>query len=513
MQYVMAIDVGTKDIKTIIYRLDGKLLSHSAVKYSIVYSAEITHPEWASLDPHVLWEKTVQSIKKALCALQDPSEILAVCVTGIGMDGLPLNKKGEPLFPIISWHCTRTEPQYQRFTKETGKEKIFAISGRQALSIDSIYRIMWFKENAPELYRQTEKWLLLPDFINYKLCGEMSTDFSMASTTSLFDQSSQSWSEEMARAAGIDMRFLPRLTPSGTVLGSITELAARETGLSVKTKVVQGGHDYLCAAHALPGSENTMIDITGSWEMLIVPTTTNRLLPTLFRTGLKLDSHVEPGKYAIVGDVVSTSMLDWYRGVFLNETDTEDVWWTLLGRAEKADAGCNGVFFLPHCTGSSCPNPDTMSAGAFIGIRDFVSKEVMLRAVVEGLNYQFNDMVEAVEKALGKKASEIVAMGYDSQNSFLMQNKADITGKTIKVPATASASCFGAALLAGQGVGESFDPCQFRSCMTTGMTVYKPDPSTYKRYQNYSSIFKRIYFALKDINHDIYRTFRFGFEL
>ena len=307
MGYLMGLDIGTRSIRSSIFDEMGKCVADASVNYNINYFVDMTNPEWAFVYPEELWNATVKAIRASLYHLQNPRSVVAVSVACIGMDGIPLDEAGKPLYPFISWQCTRTKSQCDRMVEHFGEEHIFNIAGRRAQCTDSIYRIIWFRENYPELFGKMKKWLLMQDYINYKLSGVMITDYSMASTTSLLDQKEHCWSREFLDYAQIDAGMMPDILPSGTTIGKVCPEAVASTGLSEDTVLVLGGHDYLCAL--LPYSvsnERSVFNIVDSWDMAIALSDSSSLIQSIFQGGLKLESHVTPGKYAIVGDAIST---------------------------------------------------------------------------------------------------------------------------------------------------------------------------------------------------------------
>ncbi len=509
MAYLMGLDIGTKNVHCSVFNEYSACIADSTFDYSTRYFVNAANPEWAFVQPEELWNAVVLAIRHTSSQLSNPAELTALAVTGIGMDGLPIDKNGKPLYPFISWQCSRTKPQCDRVISELGERKIFDLTGRQSQCIDSVYRIMWFRENYPALYDKTFKWLLLEDFINYKLCGAMVTDYSMASTTALFDQKTLNWSASFLKYTHINADILPQLEPSGTYLGNISAQTAELTGLSTETRVILGGHDYLCAMLSRNACEKgTIFNIVGSWDMTISAVDKPLLSKSVYEAGLKLESHIIPGKYAIVGDAVSTYHMDNYlRLVEPNGLSDVQRQQRFLA-ADNVECGSGGVFFLPHCNGANSPTPDTRSSGALIGLNDFISQETILRAVMEGLNYQAADMYCAFERALKRKIDTVMATGYDSNNPVLMKNRADVTGKIIRVSKIKSATCLGAALLAGVGCGAYENISEAEHFIKAEDVVYVPDKEKHKRYQDYYQIYKQIYPALMNLNHQISMKFQ-----
>jgi xylulokinase len=334
------------------------------------------------------------------------------------------------------------------------------------------------------------------------------TDYSMASCTMLFDQRRLDWSEELLELSGIERRLLCMVQPSGTVMGELTATAAEATGLPAGTPVVLGGHDHLCVALPVgafrPG---LVLDVTGTWESILTATVGPVLYPGLRTIGATVQAHVARGKHAVWGGNVAGEMLEWYRGQFggkaLAEAATSGVsdWDALMASAAASPPGSRGVMFLPHMVGASCPVVDPKSLGAFVGLSGVTTAMDMLRAIVEGLDYQFRAIVAALEHALGTTLERFVAVGGATRNAFWMQNKADVLGRAIEVPNVEEATPLGAAILAGVGLGCYRDEEDaWRRVCRPGRS-YEPDPAFAARYAEAFAIYQGLYPALAPIHH------------
>ena len=291
MNYLMAIDLGSTSLKAIIYDLDGNLISSASRPTEKVIPKD--HPEWVIWDPDQIWEGAAAASKEALSGIDDPTLVKAVAVTGMGMDGVPIDKNGDHLYSFISWHDPRTAAQAEWWNENIGAEKTFGITGFPTWAITAAMRILWMKENEPEIMKKAVKWLLIEDFFNHKLCGKIATDYSMASCMLLFDQKSLTWSDELLQASNINKSLLPTPAPSGTVLGKITAEASALTGLSTDTTVVLGGHDHICGTLPIgvykPGS---VLDIIGTWEIISTAVPSPVLDPAISNAGICMQAHV-----------------------------------------------------------------------------------------------------------------------------------------------------------------------------------------------------------------------------
>ncbi len=505
MDYLLGIDAGSTSLKAVVYDLQGNAVA-KASEPTERFNPYPEHPQWAIWKPEQIWGGIAKSIGKAVSQIDDPRDIKALAVTGMGMDGVPVDKEGKWLYPFISWHCPRTIPQQQWWLENIGAEKQFKIGGNQIWTFNTAFRLMWMAEHEPQVLEKAEKWLLIEDFINFMLCGEYATDYSMASTTLLFDQSRQCWSDEIIELAGIDKRLLCEPRPTGTPLGRVHAKAAEATGLAVGTPVILGGHDYLFGCLPTGAFEpGVVLDVTGTWEIVVVSLDRPVLTEQVRRTGMLVDSHVAKGKWAAMGATVAGEMIEWFRKEFCYKEEHQAVqenrvvWEFLMDQARGSRPGAGGVMFLPHISGSTCPVLDHESAGAFLGLRNTTTRADMLRAVIEALDYQFLQMVNACEAALDIRAEKIVAVGGATKNEFWMQNKADVVGKPIEAPDIDEAVPLGVAIAAGIGAGLYKDEQNAYEQVYKPGRVYEPDEQLNARYTEWFETFEKIYPALKSI--------------
>ena len=511
MAYLMGIDLGSTSLKAIVYDLEGNVVAQSS-RPTEKYTPP-DHPEWIFWKPEQIWGGTAAAIKEAVSQLKQPDAIKAVAVTGMGVDAVPIDENGKWLYPFISWHDNRAIPQQEWWEKNVGNEKTFNTGGWAPWPINTALRMLWLAENEPEIHARTDKWLLIEDFLNFMLCGEKATDYTMASCTLLFDQNTQDWSDEILNLAGIERGLLCDPHPSGTFLGGVTPQAAEATGLAAGTPVVLGGHDHLCGALPVGAFKpGLVLDVTGTWEVVMSVVAKPTMTTDILNAGITMQSHVAPGMYAGWGGAVAAEMVEWYRreyGHFAKsaaETQGGSDWDHLLKIAAESPPGARGTMFLPHMSGASCPIIDGLSLGAFVGLSTTSTAGDMLRAIFEGLDYQFLDIVNKMETQMGMQADSIVAVGGAIRNKFWMQNKADVVGRPIQVPAIEEATPLGAAILAGMGVGVYKDVQDAYEHVYKPGETYTPDPKLTTQYAEWFSIYQDLYPTLKNINHRLHKT-------
>ena len=254
--------------------------------------------------------------------------------------------------------------------------------------------------------------------------------------------------------------------------------------------------------------------MTGTWEIVLTTIPEPILTPDVQRLGVTVETHVARDTYAVWGGAVAADMLEWYRKEYGFEAQQRVGqeggvdWDYLMAEASASPAGARGVMFLPHMSAAGCPVVDTRSLGAFVGLSNFAQHGDLLRAIVEGLDYQVLDIVTALKDGLGITPDRLVVVGGATRNPFWMQNKADITGLPIDVPEVEESTPLGAAILAGIGIGlYKNEQNAFERVYKPGKT-YQPDPQLAPKYSEWYQIYKQLYPVLKSVNHQIYDQFR-----
>ena len=506
---LLGIDLGSTSIKAILYDLSGNVVARGDRPMQR-FHPNPDHPEWTVWDPDELWNQTAAACRDMVSQIDDAKRIKGIATTGMGMDGLPMTEDGQAMYPLISWHDPRTQPQYDWWVKNITAEKTYSIGGNPVWAINSALRMLWIKEHEPDIYANMFKWLLIEDYINHCLTGTFATDFSMASCTMLFDQKTQSWSDEMCNLSGIRKEILPNAFASCTQIGEVTLAAAEKSGLAVGTPVFLGGHDHICSSLPVgafrPG---VVLNITGTWEMVDLVSAMPPLDIPLGRSGITTQSHVIPAQYMVWGGNPAGEMIEWYRRAIASpllpdENQTPLDWGILINQATSAKPGAAGLLFLPHMCGSSCPQVDPRSLGVFTGLTPRTTHAEMIRSIFEGLSFQLLDMIRVMEEGTRRQGSEIIAVGGAVRNKFWMQNKADIVGRKVCVPNVEEATVLGAAILAGIGAGlyrnaeDAFDRIPRES------VTYQPDEKLTEYYDGLFPIYRELYTATAPVNHKLF---------
>ncbi|HHV62065.1 MAG TPA: hypothetical protein GXX51_05435 [Firmicutes bacterium] len=513
--YLLGIDIGTTNWKVALYDEDGRVISafssptrvHSEGGGRVIYK------------PDEIWATVTGGIRQVISQARNPRDVKAIGVASMGEAGVLIDKKGQCLYPAMAWYDPRTTPQLEWWEKTFGRYEIYEITGLPPQHIASINKIMWLRDNEPEIYARAHRWLCLADFVAYKLSGECAMDYSLASRTMVFDIRRREWSKKMLEHAGIGVDLLPPLRLSGTPLGHITRQAQEETGLSPDTIVVVGGYDHLCGALAGNAFTNgSILDSGGTSEVVLSVVdsgsvnTTGALCDAQFAFG----SHVVKDTYYIAGVLpASGGVVEWLKDQLaheeleLSKETGVNIYQIMADEAASSPPGARGVFMLPHLKGRVSPYCGEKSRAAFVGLSFYHSRSDLFRAALEGLCYELRLNLDAMkELASIRYPRKMQAIGGAVRNRFWMQMKADMTGTIIEVPDVEEATTLGAALLAGIGAGVYRDETDAVQRTYRRKETFYPDLDMTEKYELYfQRVYKRLASSLDGVNAEIIDIF------
>lgn len=454
MPYLIGIDVGTSGSKALLINEEGRTLASSTNEYPL----STPRPLWAEQDPEAWWTATVASIRDVM----QQAGVQANDIAGVGLTGqmhglVLLDVEGKVLRPSILWNDQRTGAQCASITRQIGAEKVIQLTGNPVLPGFTAPKIVWVRENEPEVYSRVAKVLLPKDFVRLRLTGGYFSDVSDASGTSLLDVARREWSAEMLDALDIPRAWLPEVTESIEASTKVSAQAARLTGLLEGTPVAAGGGDQ--AAQALGTgiiAEGTVSATLGTSGVIFAASEKYRVEP---EGRLHAFCHAVPGQWHLMGVMLSAAgSFRWYCDTLGHEEIAEakkagvDPYDILTRQAGSVPAGCEGLLFLPYLTGERTPYPDPNARGVFFGLTLRHSKAHMTRAVLEGVTYGLRDSVELMRN-LGISIDQVRASGGGAKSPFWRQLLADNFNAEIAMVNATEGAAFGAALLAGVASG------------------------------------------------------------
>ncbi len=499
---LVGVDVGTTNVKAVVYKPDGTAVAVAVVPTPTHYP----RPSWAFYRPDELWAQTTSALRDALAKVDDPRRVAGIAITSMGEAGVPLDTAGKPTFDAIAWFDTRTEPQVAWLEREIGRDFLFATTGLSLQPIWSLCKLLWLRENQPDAFGRTVRWLNIADYVAYRLCGAQATDLSLASRTMALDLAGLRWSEDLLAAVGLPRDLLAPLAPSGTRLAGVTAESARETGLLAHTPVSAGGHDHVCGAFAAGVTEpGAVLNSLGTAEALFVALERPLTDAAMGDQGYSQGAHVVPGRYyAFGGQYTVGASVDWLRGILGADADYA----TLLAEAGATPPGSLGVCFLPHLRLAGPPVDDPRSRGAFVGLSTDATRGTLVRATLEGLAFESRSSLEPLLAHAGvAMPSEIVAIGGVTRNTLLMRIKATTLDRPFTIADVEEATTLGAAILGGIGAGVYPDVPTALSGLRYPRTPTLPMAEDVVSYDAlYRDVYRRIYPALRPVHHAVHAS-------
>jgi len=501
--YLIGVDLGTSACKTVIFSLEGRKISEAQREYLVYHP----RPTWAEQKPLEWWEAAAETIKESVRkAGVRGDEIVGLAVDSQREAVVPIGEDGEELYNSIIWLDGRTRPQTEEIRSAISEEEILSITGAGLNPVFSASKILWLKENKPEIFEKTRVFLCAKDYIVYKLTGQPATDYSMASRTLLFDVRKRRWSEEICSAIGIPVEKLPPPKESTAIIGEVTREASEKTLLPRGLPVVNGGGDRPCECLGAGVTKEGRVNIgTGTGTVVEVPLSMPKIDE---KARIPCCCHVIPDTWEYEAIIATTgASLRWFRDQFGMEEKAEaertgrSPYDLLIEEAASIKPGSDGLLFYPYLTGAFSPKFNEKVRGVFFGVSLSHTKAHFIRAILEGVAFQYFETFGILED-LGVKIEAASMVGGETRSEIWNQIKADIVGIEIRIPEVDDAAALGAALLAGTGTGEYSSLRRAAEEIVRIRRVYKPNMETrrlyleaYRRYRETYTFIEKAYEA------------------
>ena len=494
-EYLIGIDIGTQSTRVAVLDLEGRVKGSSATAQEL----STPRPGWGEQDPEMWWSNVRANLAPALeQAGVEPARVLAVGVSGQMHAAIPLDEKGELLSHAVQLWCDkRCAAQAEDLAGRPGIEELMARVGNPPLASWFGFKIRWLKDNHPDIYAKTSRFVQSAGFINYRLTGRLATDRTEASGSFLMNRETREWDDGAIRALEIDRSKLPDIGLSSDILGRITPSAARQTGLVEGTPVVFGAGDMLCMLIASgltrPGRAS---DITGTASILAVHTAE----PVPDRRLMNLH-HALPGwvPFGIIDS--GGGSLKWFKDELCRAEAAEaeakgaDIYEILNAKAAVVEPGGEGLLFHPYLMGErSLGSPH--SRGVFLGLTPRVGVGAMVRAIMEGVTFELRRTLEIVEE-YGNRVDEIYTIGGGAGSDLWSQIKADIYNRPVHTYESFEGGILGSAILAGVGAGVYADVGQGAARCLRPNRTFRPRAGAGERYEYLFGLFKEVHDLLQ----------------
>lgn len=460
---IISFDLGTGGNKASLYDLDGNCLASAFVPYGTDYP----QVGWHEQRPEDWWDAVVESTRRLVQSSKvNKDEIACLGISGHSLGAVPVDRDGNLLreaTPI--WSDIRSQKEVEEFFEKTDPSEWYLKTGNGfPAACYTVFKVMWYRNHEPEMFRKTYKILGTKDYINFKLTGELKTDFSYASGTGIYDLMAWNYSPGFVRASGIPAEVWPEIVPSTYILGEVSPEAAELLGIGEGVQVVCGGVDNSCMAL---GAKNTrdgrVYTSLGSSAWIAVsseqPVLDKQYKPYVF-------AHVMPNMFTSAVSIFSAgTSFTWVKDNLCEEliaeaeTTNQDVYRLMNQMAAKAPVGSNKLLFNPSLAGGTSQDASVHIRGAYIGLDLKHGKPELIRAAMEGIAMNLRLRLDLLRKYT-RLEDEILFVGGGAKSLFYLGIFADVFNtRILKTNIDQDAGALGAAAIAAVGCGlwESFD--------------------------------------------------------
>lgn len=488
--YILTIDIGTQNTKVALWDLDLNVVA-KAFRENILVTPR---PGWAEEDPEIWWSGAVDGIKEVLSRSKvDASKIVGIGVSGQMHATVPISRDGAVLSRgVLLWCDKRSYAQCVKIKQMIDEIKYMEITGNLVSPSWWGPHIAWIKENMPSVYEKTYKFLTSTGFIVYKLTGSTTIDWTEASGSYLMDVRTLEWSNELVNLLGIDYDKLPPIYKSYEVVGTVSNEAAKITGLKPGTPVIAGSGDFLAAALGIGCTqEGRCFIMTGTASDVAAFVNKPIILPTLQNLHHAIDGWITFGIVEGVG-----ALYKWFKDNIAITEDIEarkrgvSVYQVLDEEISSISPGSDGLLVYPFPLGERPPG-NVNSRVVLFGLHLGHTRTHIARAILEGIAYAEREILEEIEKQV---KIEVVRLANGGAQSVVWGKiRADVFGKPVFLPEIAEGALLGDAVLVCIGL-KLFNINEITSTVDKYVkprTVLEPDDESHKSYTKFYEIYKK----------------------
>jgi xylulokinase len=420
-----------------------------------------------------------------------------------------LDNGGKPIRNALLWNDQRTAKQSDAIlSKAGGAKRMLELVGNLPLTGYTVPKILWLRETEPAKYARIAKIILPKDYVRLKMTGEYACDVADASGTALLDIKTRTWNDELLNLLEIDRAVLPKLYESPEVTGTLTASAARELGLAEGTVVIAGAGDVAAGAVGNGVVETGLISASlGTSGVMCAHADTPAVDDAVESAPGRVATMCAavPGKWIVFGCMLSAAgAFQWYADqlaqheVELARKQKRNVFEVMTEMAATAPLGSEGLFFMPHLTGERCPYPDPNARACWVGMTLRTTKAMCIRALMEGVTYNMNAMLDIMRSGLDIPVKQVRATGGGAKSDLWKSMQADIYNAPLAVTNSEEGGAYGVALLAGVGAGVW--PSIEAACRATIKVaeVTKPNSKRVTQYAKGGKVYGKLYGDLRE---------------
>lgn len=480
----LGIDLGTSSLKAMIADSEGKPLALS----SVAYQFDVPQNGFAQQEPIVWWESCCKAIQDVV----GKSEIAYNEIKSIGFSGqmhgvVMLDENFVSVHPAIL-HCdSRSDSQILDIHKTLGEELIRFTLYNPPYTGFMLPSLMWLRDNCYSTFKKIKYVMSPKDYLKFKLCGQIITDYSDASATLIFDFNAGTWSQNIIKTFNLEHITFPEIKFVTDIVGQTDTLEAKELGFEKTTLVTNGGGDQLMQmiGNGLLNPGDTCVNIGTSGQISFQSDT---LLPT-YEKNLNTFKSYQANRWIIMGAIMNAGLcFNWIRRLF-DENDYK----AIDRMIESVGPGSGGLIFLPYLTGERTPHFNPNLSGAFFGLTPTTNRSQLIRSVLEGVSFALFECMQIVD-SLGSKINRLIASGGATNSLVWLQIQSDIYNAELQVANITEQAVFGGCISAAVGAGEfsSLSEACKHWVKYNPLTV-KPNINNHRIYLEYYELFKELF--------------------
>jgi sugar (pentulose or hexulose) kinase len=451
---LMGLDIGTTGCKAVAFDESGRILALHYEEYPLYLPAA----DQCEIDPNDFWKAVVRVISATAekVKLRDP--VVALGISTLGDSLMLLDRKGKPLHrTVVGAADTRSVKQASWIDKQIGRKKVFDTTGVPLHAFSVVPKIMWFRENMPEIFNGVKKFVGVQEFAHIRLGVAPAIDYSLAGRTMLVNIHTREWATDILEKCGVDVNMLSSLVGSSQVVGRLDSYHARQLNLRGGVSIIAGGFDQCCSALGAGVLDSSSAALSvGTLEAVVVVYDKPRIEIPLLNGNHGCSFYIIDGLFISLAYVTTAgAILKWYRDT-LGETEVQkarelnlDPYDVMIHSTPDRPAK---VFIFPYFTGTGTPWLDLKKRGMVFGLSLDTDRAEIIKGILDGICYEVKVNLDSFRKA-GIRVNRLQAVGGGAKSDRWMQLKADITGVPVQATKVTEAGCLGAAFLAGLGTG------------------------------------------------------------
>lgn len=480
---ILVIDVGTSSMRGILFTHEGKLLTEKQILYSVSYLEN----SWAEQEASD-WENALYGIMKVIAAKAEENgwRIDSVTITSQRSSVIPVDQAIRPLCNAIMWQDKRTNEICERLAPLN--DRIFSLCGSRVNPVFSASKMTWIRENRPEVYKKTYKFLVIPDYLIYLMTGELCTDYTYGSRSLLMNMHSKQWDPELLEIFQVDAEKLCRLIEPGSACGRITREFAELTGCPEGIPVITAGGDQQCGAIGQGVVGTGILSVTAGTGGFLI--TAADEVPENLEPDVICNCSSIRGQYVLESSVLTCcSAFDWFRREFYPDCSYDEVNEALA----SSSVGANGCICMPYFQGRGTPDWNNLAKAIFANVTLGTTKADMLRSLLEGICYEIGNGIDNMEKYLD--ISDIYVNGGLTNSEVFNRIQCCVYGKKIIRRGKADATARGALMVAAQAAAaySSVADAFKQISQNDEVKVYLPNEEYAQQYEKCKAQMNHLY--------------------